>query len=498
MNEIFKKLEPYMEKINGLTTALTLINWDLETLAPKGGVDLTAKAMGSLSGELYGTIMNDEVRAILKELESETDLSQKEKGIVKIWLKEFQSLEKIPKDEYKEYSELTAKSGMIWQKAKAANDYSIFEPYLEKLIDFNKRFASYRAKEGQKLYDVLLNDYEEGFTTEKLDEFFAKLKEEIVPLLKAVVVKNNMIDKSFNYRTFDTKKQDSFNRWLAAYLGFDFNRGVIAESEHPFTTEIHNHDVRITTHYYENNLESAMFSTIHETGHALYEMGVADELTQTLAGGGASMGMHESQSRFFENVVGRSEAFWRPIFGRLKATFFEELKDLSLDNFIKGINKVEPGLIRTEADELTYCLHIMVRYEIEKLIFEGKVTTKELPELWNSKYEQYLGLRPTTDAEGILQDTHWSGGSFGYFPSYALGNAIAAQLYAYMEKQMNVDEILRKGEVSKIVSFLREHIHQYGRLKKTEDFLKDIMNESFNPNYYVEYLKEKFTRIYEL
>ena len=454
--------------------------------------------MGSLSGELYGTIMNDEVRAILKELESETDLSQKEKGIVKIWLKEFQSLEKIPKDEYKEYSELTAKSGMIWQKAKAANDYSIFEPYLEKLIDFNKRFASYRAKEGQKLYDVLLNDYEEGFTTEKLDEFFAKLKEEIVPLLKAVVVKNNMIDKSFNYRTFDTKKQDSFNRWLAAYLGFDFNRGVIAESEHPFTTEIHNHDVRITTHYYENNLESAMFSTIHETGHALYEMGVADELTQTLAGGGASMGMHESQSRFFENVVGRSEAFWRPIFGRLKATFFEELKDLSLDNFIKGINKVEPGLIRTEADELTYCLHIMVRYEIEKLIFEGKVITKELPELWNSKYDEYLGLRPTTDAEGILQDTHWSGGSFGYFPSYAIGNAIAAQLKAYMEKQMNVDEILRKGEVSKIVSFLREHIHQYGRLKKTEDFLKDIMNESFNPNYYVEYLKEKFTRIYEL
>lgn len=185
-------------------------------------------------------------------------------------------------------------------------------------------------------------------------------------------------------------------------------------------------------------------------------------------------------------------------FWKIKSNVFEELKDLSLDNFIKGINKVEPGLIRTEADELTYCLHIMVRYEIEKLIFEGKVTTKELPELWNSKYEEYLGLRPKTDAEGILQDTHWSGGSFGYFPSYALGNAIAAQLYAYMEKQMNVDEILRKGEVSKIVSFLREHIHQYGRLKKTEDFLKDIMNESFNPNYYVEYLKEKFTRIYEL
>ncbi|WP_066716928.1 carboxypeptidase M32 [Clostridium sp. Marseille-P299] len=498
MNETFQKLQPYMDKITGLSTALTILNWDLETLAPKGGVDNTAKAMGSLSGELYGTIMNDDVRAILKELESETDLSEKEKGIVKIWSKEFQSLEKIPKDEYQEYSELTAKSGMIWQKAKAANDYSMFEPYLDKLIDFNKRFAGYRAKEGQKLYDVLLDDFEEGFTTEKLDEFFAKLKEEIVPLLKAVVVKNNMIDKSYNYRSFDTKKQDSFNRWIAAYLGFDFNKGVIAESEHPFTTELHNHDVRITTHYYENNLESAMFSTIHETGHALYEMGVSDELTQTLAGGGASMGMHESQSRFFENVIGRSEAFWRPIFGRLKATFFEELKDLSLDNFIKGINKVEPGLIRTEADELTYCLHIMVRYEIEKLIFEGKVTTKELPELWNAKYEEYLGIRPKTDAEGILQDTHWSGGSFGYFPSYALGNAIAAQLYAYMDKQMDIDEILRKGEVSKIVAFLREHIHQYGKLKKTDDFLMEIMNESFNPTYYVDYLKEKFTRIYEL
>ena len=205
MNETFKKLQPYIDKSMALQTALTVLNWDIETLAPKGGIDLTAKAMGNLSSELFETIMNDNVREILKELEKEMDLSDKEKGITKLLGKEFKSLEKIPKEEYKEYSELTAKSGMVWAKAKNSNDYSIFEPYLEKLIDYNKRFAAYRANDGQKLYDVLLNDYEEGFTSEKLDEFFAKLKVEIVPLLKAVVAKNNMIDKSFNYRTFDTK-----------------------------------------------------------------------------------------------------------------------------------------------------------------------------------------------------------------------------------------------------------------------------------------------------
>lgn len=498
MNETFKKLQPYIDKSMALQTALTVLNWDIETLAPKGGIDFTAKAMGNLSSELFETIMNDDVREILKELEKETDLSDTEKGITKLLGKEFKSLEKIPKEEYKEYSELTAKSGTVWAKAKNSNDYSIFEPYLEKLIDYNKRFAAYRANEGQKAYDVLLNDYEEGITIEILDDFFAKLKEEIVPLLKKVVAKNDMIDKSFNFRTFDTKKQEEFTRWIAEYLGFDFNIGVIAESEHPFTTNLHNHDVRITTHYHKDNLESAMFSTIHEVGHALYEMGVSDELTQTPAGGGASMGVHESQSRFFENMLGRSELFWKPIYGRLKETFSKELEDITLEHFIKGINKAEPGLIRTEADELTYCLHIMVRYEIEKMIFEGKVSTKDLPELWNQKYEEYLGLRPQTDAEGILQDTHWSFGGFGYFPSYALGSAIAAQLYAYMKQQMNMDEILENGEISKIVSFLREHIHQYGKLKNTNEFLRDIMKQEFDAKYYVEYLKEKYTKLYDL
>lgn len=498
MNQVFEKLQPYIDKSMGLETALTLLNWDIETLAPKGGIDFTAKAMANLSAELFDTIMNDDVRNILYELEQEKELTEKERGITKLWLKEFKSLEKIPKKEYKEYSELSAKAGMIWQKAKAENDYSIFEPYLEKLIDYNKRFAGYRAKQGQKLYDVLLDDFEEGITSEVLDEFFSKIREEIVPLLKKVVTKNDTIDKSYNFLNYDTKKQEEFSRWIARYLGFDFDKGVIAESEHPFTTNLHNHDVRITTHFYENNLESAIFSTVHETGHAIYEMGVSDELTQTPAGGGASMGMHESQSRFFENVIGRSEAFWKPIYGRLSETFPEQLKNVSLDHFIQGINKAEPGLIRTEADELTYCLHIMVRYEIEKLIFEGKVTTKELPELWNQKYEEYLGIRPTNDAEGILQDMHWSGGSFGYFPSYALGNAIAAQLYAYMKQTMNMDEILEHGDIAKIVKFLREHIHQYGKLRNTNQFLKEIMNEEFNAQYYIDYLKEKYTKVYQL
>ncbi|MFQ9511296.1 MAG: carboxypeptidase M32, partial [Lachnospiraceae bacterium] len=285
---------------------------------------------------------------------------------------------------------------------------------------------------------------------------------------------------------------------LASYIGFDFKKGVIAESAHPFTTNLHNEDVRITTHYFEDNLESAIFSTIHESGHALYEMGVANELSQTPVGGGASCGMHESQSRFFENIIGRSKAFWEPIYGKLVDTFPENLANVDLDHFVKAINKVQPDYIRTEADELTYCLHIMIRYEIEKKIFEEDYPVEDLPKLWQQLYEEYLGLEPMDDAKGILQDIHWAQGSFGYFPSYALGNAFASQIYHQMSKELKVDDLLRDGKVCVIVEYLRENIHKYGASRKARRLLKDLTGEEFNPKYYIEYLKDKFTKIYEL
>ena len=283
--------------------------------------------------------------------------------------------------------------------------------------------------------------------------------------------------------------------YLAKYVGFDFSSGVLAVSAHPFTTNLHNRDVRITTHY-KSRVDSSAFSVIHESGHAIYEFGIDDRLSQTPAGQGTSMGMHESQSRFFENIIGRSEAFWIPVYGKLKELFPEQLKGVGREMFVRAINKVQPGLIRTEADELTYSLHVLVRYELEKRLIEEDLDVNELPKLWADKYEEYLGISPETDAQGVLQDIHWAQGSFGYFPSYALGSAFGAQMLFQMKKEMDFDRLLEEGKLDVIREYLRKHVHRYGKMKDSREILKDMTGEDFNPKYYVEYLEEKYRRLY--
>lgn len=497
MDQTYEKLQPYLEKAEALGAALTLLSWDNETLAPKGAIERTSKMIGVLSMEHYHTIMNDEVKAILAELKAAEGLDAVEKKVVENLQRDYDQMEKIPPQEYQEYAELQAQAGALWAAAKQQDDYSMFAPCLEKMIEYNKRFAGYRAKPGQKLFDVLLDDFERDMDMEKLDAFFGKMKAEIVPLLKKIVEKDQ-IDNSFLKVSYEVGKQREFNRFLVEYIGFDFDRGVTADSEHPFTTNLHNHDVRFTNHYHEYKVDSAMFSTIHEGGHGIYEQGISDEISMTPLGSGASMGMHESQSRFYENIVGRSEAFWEPIYGKLVELFPEQLGDVPVGQFVKAVNRVEPSLVRTESDELTYCLHIMVRYEIEKKIFAGELKVADLPEAWNRLYEEYLGVAPKSYSDGVLQDVHWSMGSFGYFPSYALGNAIAAQIYHQMKKEMDFDALLREGKLSEIKDYLGKHVHQFGMLKNTDDMLREMTGEPFNADYYVEYLKEKFTRIYEL
>ena len=296
---------------------------------------------------------------------------------------------------------------------------------------------------------------------------------------------------------YPEEKQRELAEFLAEYVGFDFNKGVLAVSAHPFTTNLHNHDVRITTHY-NDHVDSSLFSVIHEAGHGIYELGIGDDLTQTLVGQGASMGMHESQSRFFENIIGRNAAFWVPLYEKLQSIFPEQLKGVSREQFVEAINKAEPGLIRTEADELTYSLHVLIRYEIEKMIIEEDLDLKKLPEIWADKYEEYLGIRPENASEGVLQDIHWSQGSFGYFPSYALGSAFGAQLYYHMKKEMDFEGLLERGEIGVIREYLRENVHRFGKLKTSREILKDTTGEDFNPKYYIQYLKEKYSRLYDL
>lgn len=492
----FQDLMPYLEKNMAFHTAINIIDWDANTLAPEEASEYTAKAMGILSQEQFTSLINPKVKEIMEGLKEE-ELSQTEKAILRRLKKEYQKSEAVPANEMREFTELAARATNVWQKAKKEQNFSLYAPYLEKIVEYKKKFAGYSKKEGGSLYNVLLDGYEESFHVEELDRFFSKLKEEIIPLLKKVEQAEE-IDDSFFYQEYDIEKQKEFNVFLAEYMGFNFKRGVIAESEHPFTTSWHNHDVRITTHYYKDNLSSAILSTIHEGGHALYEQGIRDEFTQTLVGDGASCAMHESQSRFYENVLGRSEAFWEPLYPKLQDTFPKQLGQVSLGQFVRALNKVKADFIRTEADELTYCLHIMVRYELEKQMIEEDVPVDKLPGLWNQKYQEYLGITPNNDKEGILQDVHWSMGDMGYFPSYALGNAFAAQIYHTMKKELPVEELLRKGKIAEITAYLREHIHQYGASKEPREMLKALTGEEFNPDYYIQYLKEKFEQVYQL
>lgn len=492
----FEELSEYLEQAMALKTALTLIEWDNETLAPEKAASQTAKMQGALSAA-YQEIMSKETLEDLIEDCNDCKLSEYEAAIVREAQKEREELVSIPAEEYRAYQELIAESTRIWTRAKEEQDFELFAPTLERIISYQKAFASYRAKDGQKLYDVMLDTYEEGFDMEKLDEFFSLLKKELVPFLQKVMNSPVKVEDAFLTGTYSEEKQRKLAEYLAAYVGFDFQKGVLSESAHPFTTNLHNRDVRITTHY-DDRVDSSIFSVIHETGHAIYEMGIADELSQTLVGQGASMGMHESQSRFFENMIGRDEAFWVPVYGKLQEYFPEELGNVTREQFVKAINKVTCGLIRTMADELTYSLHVLVRYELEKQLIEEHLDVRELPKLWADKYEEYLGIRPKNDAEGVLQDIHWSQGSFGYFPSYALGNAFAAQIYHAMQQEVDIEACLKEGKLDVIREYLRKHIHRFGKVKTSRQLLNDVTGEDFNPNYYIAYLKEKYGNIYHI
>lgn len=498
MSETYKKLKEYMDRAMAVKTAMTLFEWDNETLAPRAAGELTSRVIGVLSGEYFKAVTCQEMKQLLEACDRDSSLSEAEAANVRELWEEREQICPIPQDEYQAFARLTAGATSVWARAKKDQDFKAFAPVLEEVIGYQKKFAGYRMKDtDKKLYDVMLDDYEKGFSMKNLDEFFDIMKKELVPFLKRVMTEGKKIDASFLKGDYPEEKQEELGRFLAEYVGFDFDRGVMAVSAHPFTTNLHNKDVRITTHY-TDCVASSLFSVIHEAGHGIYELGIRDDLTLTPVGQGASMGMHESQSRFFENIIGRNRAFWVPIYGKVQDMFPEQLGSVSLDSFVDAVNRIQPGLIRTEADELSYSLHVLIRYEIEKMLIEEDLEVEKLPDLWADKYQEYLGIRPENPAEGVLQDIHWSQGSFGYFPSYALGSAFGAQIYFHMKKIMDFEGLLEKGEVDVIREYLREHIHQYGKLKTSRQMLKDVTGEDFDPRYYVRYLKEKYSRIYGL
>lgn len=490
----------YVKKIGAYNEALGVLYWDMRTGAPKKGIDQRSEVVGVLATDVFNLSTSDELKKLLDELEPAISSANiVTKRVFEEVKKEYDLSKKIPADEYKKFVILQSKSESVWEEAKSKNDWAMFMPYLTEMVDTLKRFVTYWGVKDNNPYNVLLDQYEPGMTTEILDKVFGDLRNRIVPLLKKISESPNQPKTDFLYKHFDKKQQESFSLDVLKQLGYDFEAGRLDETVHPFATGLNRGDVRITTKYDESDFRSAVFGTIHECGHAIYEQNVGEELTGTPLAGGASMGIHESQSLFYENFVGRNPKFWEQNYEKLQSYSPEQFGNVSMEEFLRAINEVKPSLIRIEADELTYALHIMIRYEIEKGLFNGDLKVEELPEIWNAKYEEYLGVRPSTNAEGILQDVHWAGASFGYFPSYALGYMYASQFKAAMLKDIpNFDELFEQGDLSPIKSWLTQNVHQYGALKKPLEILKDATGEGLNGNYLADYLEEKYTKIYQL
>lgn len=495
-NEALNKLELLQKKMSAYSHAMGLISYDSATTAPKETTANRGRTLSILGEESYKLSTSEETWELLSFLEKRSDeLDDKTNRIVFLMLKDLKDMRAIPMDEYLEYQQLLNESDDVWHKAKVNNDFNSFEPYLQKIFDTNIKFAGY-IKPGVNPYDVWLATYEEGLTMEKCDNFFGAIKKDMVDLIDKIS-KKNQIDDGFLKNHYQKEKQQELSEYIMDVMGIDKGHCGIGETEHPFTTNFSKYDVRITTHYHDNFL-SSLYSVIHEGGHALYELNMADEYTYTTLGGGASMAVHESQSRFFENIIGRSKPFISLIYPKLCELFGEQLKGVSKEELYKAVNKSEPSLIRTEADELTYCLHIMVRYELEKKMMSGQLKAKDLPREWNKLYKEYLGVEVTSDKEGVLQDSHWSSGLIGYFPSYALGSAYGAQMLDKMKETIDVDECIAKGEICKINSWLRENIWRHGRMYTPNILFEKAAGKTFDASYYVEYLKKKYNDIYEI
>lgn len=500
MIEELKKI--YLEKtkiINALNYALYLISWDTETEAPIDAIENRSNQCGVLYEQLMNIMFSEEFIKVVNDLYTNIDqLDETFQKEIKKAKKNLDETLKIPAEEQIKMSVVFSKSATIWEKAKVNNDFDSFKSTLEEIVDYQKRAAKYLESDTLKGYDVLLDMYEEGMTKKEYDAFFDLLKKELVPFVKEITSKKLNYQPKIHLQKYDIDKQRLVAKYLCQVMKLEDNFSVLKESAHPFTSGWGTDEIRITTHYYEDDLLSNIYSVIHEAGHATYERNVDKKYNNTLLSGGTTMAMHESQSRFYENIIGRNELFINKHYPKIQEIFKEELAGISSKDFFLYANEAKMSFIRTEADELTYPLHIMLRYDLEKELIEGNLTVKELPTRWNALFKGYFGLDVPSDTLGVLQDVHWSGGSFGYFPTYALGSAYAAQLYHTMKKEINLEEALQKDTLEDIHNWLKEKVHQYGGSKSPKEILLLATNEPFNPQYYVDYLKEKYRKIYNL
>ena len=499
MNEKLQELKNRLAVVGDLHSSAALLGWDQQTYMPPKGAPARAEQLATLERLGHEHFTDPAVGKLLDELAdyaAKLPYDSDEASLIRVTRRDYDKAKRLPAEYVEELSRTTSIAFEAWHQARKESNFKLFQPHLEKIVALKIREANYLGYQ-ERVYDALLDEYEPEVTTAQVEAIFAPLKKDLTALVAAIAKKPGKADDAVLHRKYDEKKQWDFGIEVIQRLGFDMQSGRQDKSVHPFTTGFALNDVRITTRVDKNFLSSMLFGSIHETGHALYDMGFRPELDRTPLGGGASLGVHESQSRMWENIVGRSRGFWKFWFPRLRKVFPRQLDDQTLNSFYRAINKVSPSFIRVEADEVTYSLHIMLRFELENMLIEGKLKPADVPEAWNAKMKEYLGIVPPNDALGCLQDVHWSYGSIGYFSTYSLGSMFAVQLWEKaLKDHPTLPAEIEKGEFGTLLKWLRSNVHTHGRKFTLDELARKVTGEPLQSKSYVAYLKKKFGDIY--
>ena len=503
-NTVSESLDALKSRLGDVVTlqnVLALVDWDQQTQMPSGAANAKARHLELLSKLEHEMKTDDETGSLIASAEKEVTNASYDSfdgSFVRVARRDYDRARKLPTDLVAEMSRVQTIAHEHWVKARQDNDFAAFVPSLTKILELKQREIECKGYKDHP-YDALLDNFEIGLTAADVDAMFSELRVELVPLVKAITERGNVIDDSALHQDFPEDKQRAFAEMVVSKYGFDFTRGRQDKAVHPFCTSFSRDDVRITTRFDPKWLSPALFGTLHEAGHGMYEQGSDPSLEGTILNGGASLGVHESQSRLWENVIGRSYPFWTHFYPKLQETFPAQLGSVSLDSFYRAINKVEPSFIRVEADEATYNLHIMIRFELERDLIGGKLAIKDLPEAWNAKSKAYLGIVPPTNALGVLQDIHWSFGGLGYFPTYSMGNLLSVQLYdAAVKAHPAIPEEIADGEFSTLLGWMHTNIHQHGSKYEPKELIVKATGEPMQSRSYMKYLKTKYSAIYGL
>lgn len=491
MPDQYNNYRTHLRKLADVMFSTALLQWDQETYMPPKGSEMRGQQLATLAGISHELSVDPVFGKLLDELQKDKTLDAKRRRNVELSLKDYRDRKKYSTEFVQTLTMAVSEAYVAWDEAKKKNDFSIYCPKLERIVELKRKEAELLGYK-EHPYDALIDQYEPGTLTSDIDRLFDDVRKQLKPFIDQILQKQKPRE-DFMYRTYDKQKQWDFGMDLLRQMGYDFEAGRQDLSSHPFTIHFHPNDVRITTRTSENNLHEMIWSTIHEGGHALYEQGIPAEEYGLPCGEACSLAIHESQSRLWENVVGRSLGYWKANWTLLTSYFPEQLKDVSVEEFYKAMNLVQASLIRTNADELTYHFHILIRFEIEKALIEGSLQVKDLPAYWNAKYKEYLGLDVPSDAEGVLQDIHWAHGSIGYFPTYSLGSFYAAQLFDAAKKSIpSLEMEIEKGNLMPLRTWLRENVHAHGKYYSATQLIEKVCGEKPDFRYFLTYAKEKY------